>query len=90
MGVMVVSPPSPLPVKAVAPEAVSPLERKNILEKVLAKRLRLGYEVESQTEFGGVVFTPSPRRWLGTRSGRENERLTIEIDEAGGTSISRR
>ena len=90
MGVMVVSPPSPVSVTALAPEAVSPLERKSILEKVLAKQLRLGYEIESQTESGAVVFTPSPRRWLGTRNGRKNERLTIEIDEAGGTSISRR
>ena len=92
VGVMVVSPrpPSPVSAKAVAPEPASDLERRRILENVLAKQLRLGYAVESQTEFGAVVFTPSPRRWLWTRKGRENQRITVAIDEVGRTSISRR
>jgi hypothetical protein len=81
---------SPVTAEAIAPQPVSPLERKRTLEKVLAKQLRLGYEIESQAEFGAVVFTPSPRRWLWTRKGRENQRITVAIDEVGGTSISRR
>jgi hypothetical protein len=48
-------------------------------------KLRLGYEVLSETEFGAVVCTPSPRRWFWTRTGRENQHLNITIDETGRT-----
>ena len=35
---------------------------------VLAKKLRSGYELDSESEFGAVVFT---RRWLWMQSGRD-------------------
>ncbi len=62
-------------------------QRRELLSDVLAMKLRLGYEVVSETEFGAVVCTPSPRRWLRTRTGRENQQLSIAIDETGTTRL---
>jgi hypothetical protein len=64
-------------------------QRMHVLADVLAMKLRLGYEIESETEFGAVIFSPSPRRWLGIRKGQDNQRFTIQIDEDGATNIER-
>jgi hypothetical protein len=64
-------------------------QRMHVLADILAMKLRLGYEIESETEFGAVIFSPSPRRWLGIRKGLDNQRLTIQIDEDGATNIER-
>jgi hypothetical protein len=64
-------------------------QRRQALVEAIAMKRRLGYEVESETEFGAVVFTPSPRRWLGMRDGRENQRLTIAINARSETTTSR-
>ena len=64
-------------------------QRIHVLADTLAMKLRLGYEVESETEFGAVIFSPSPRRWLGIRKGQDNQRFTIQIDEGGATNIER-
>jgi hypothetical protein len=64
-------------------------QRIHVLADTLAMKLKLGYEVESETEFGAVIFSPSPRRWLGIRKGRDNQRFTIEIDQDGATNIER-
>ena len=61
----------------------------HVLADTLALKLRLGYEIESKTEFGAVIFSPSPRRWLGIRKGQDNQRFTIRIDEDGATNIER-
>lgn len=88
MAVSVLSPPS----TDATPEALicSGDRRRQILSDVVAMKLRLGYEVESQTEFDAVVFTPSPRRWLWLLPGPENPRLTIAIDEHGELNMSKR
>jgi hypothetical protein len=69
------------------PAACSPAERRSLLSDVLSMKLRLGYEVVSETEFAAVVRTPSPRRWLGTRTGRANQHLSIAIDDTGRTRL---
>jgi hypothetical protein len=77
------------------PEASAELElgsdeqRMHVLADTLEMKLRLGYEIESETEFGAVIFSPSPRRWLGIRKGQDNQRFTIEINDDGGTNIER-
>lgn len=85
MAVSVLSPPS-----TDATSTGSAERRRQTLSDVLAMKLRLGYEVESQTEFGAVVFTPSRRRWLWMRAGPENPRLIIAIDENGELNMSKR
>lgn len=65
-------------------------ERRSILADAVALRVRLGYEVESRTEFSAVVFTPSPRRWLWMRRGSENSRLTVTVDDDCRVSMSKR
>jgi hypothetical protein len=88
---MAVSVLSPSPAEASAePVTYSTAQRRRVLADVLAMKLRLGYEILSETEFGAVVCTPSPRRWLWTRSGRENQHLGITIDEAGRTRVVKR
>jgi hypothetical protein len=72
-----------------APELGSDEQRTDVLADILAMKHRLGYEIESQTEFGAVIFTPSPRRWLGIRKGTDNQRFTIQIKEDGATNIER-
>jgi len=69
------------------PIACSDVQRKSLLADIVAMKLRLGYEVISETEFSAVVRTPSPRRWLWTRTGRENRHLNIAIDETGRTRL---
>ena len=61
----------------------------HLLADVLAMKLRLGYEIESETYFAAVIFSPSPRRWLGMRKGPVNQRFAIQIDEDGATNIER-
>ena len=36
-----------------------------------------------------VIFSPSPRRWLGIGKGQDNQRFAIQIDEDGATNIER-
>jgi hypothetical protein len=79
-------PPAEAPVQL---ERGSDEQRKHLLAYVLATKHRMGYEIESESEFGAVIFTPSPRRWLRTRKGRENERITVSIGENGSTSFER-
>jgi hypothetical protein len=86
MAVSVLSSP-PSEASASQPASCSTAERRRVLSDVLAMKRRLGYEVLSETEFSVVVCTPSPRRWLGTRSGRENQHLNIAIDETGRTRL---
>jgi hypothetical protein len=87
---MAISAPSHLPAEAsVEPELGSDEQRINVLADTLAMKLRLGYEIESESEFGAVIFSPSPRRWLGVRKGQDNPRFTIQIDEGGATNIER-
>jgi hypothetical protein len=74
---------------SVEPELGSDEQRMHVLADTLAMKLRLGYEIESETEFGAVIFSPSPRRWLGIRKGQDNQRFTIQVDEAGTTNIER-
>jgi hypothetical protein len=69
------------------PVTSSAAERQRTLAEVLAMKVRLGYELVSETEFGAVVCTPSPRRWLGTRAGRKNQHLNITVDETGRTHL---
>jgi hypothetical protein len=69
------------------PVCCSAAQRRRLLSDVLAMKLRLGYEILSESEFSAVVCTPSPRRWLWTRTGRQNTHLTIAIDEAGITRL---
>lgn len=71
------------------PELGSDEQRIHVLADTLAMKLKLGYEVESETEFGAVIFSPSPRRWLGIRKGQDNQRFTIQIDQDGATNIER-
>ncbi len=87
---MAISAPSQLPTEAsVEPELGSDEQRMHVLADTLAMKLRLGYEIESETEFGAVIFSPSPRRWLGIRKGQDNQRFTIQINDDGGTDIER-
>jgi hypothetical protein len=71
------------------PELGSDEQRVHDLADLLATKLRLGYEIESETAFGAVIFSPSPRRWLGMRKGQDNQRFTIQINESGETNIER-
>ena len=81
---------SHLPGEASAePELGSDAQRVHVLSDLLATKLRLGYEIESETEFGAVIFSPSRRRWLGMRKGQDNQRFTIQINESGETNIER-
>lgn len=71
------------------PERGSDEQRRRLLAYVLATKHEMGYEIQSQSEFGAVIFTPSPRRWLRIREGRANDRMTIRIREDGTTDIDR-
>ena len=71
------------------PEGDSSERRRSTLARIVAAKLQLGYELVSKTEFGAVVCTPSPRRWLWTRKGRENRPLNIAIDASGRTHLSK-
>jgi hypothetical protein len=87
---MAISALSHLPAEAsVEPELGSDEQRMHVLADLLATKLRLGYEIESETEFGAVIFSPSPRRWLRIRQGVDNQRFTIQINEDGATRIER-
>ena len=56
---MAISAPSQLPTEAsVEPELGSDEQRMHLLADVLAMKLRLGYEIESETDFAAVVFSP--------------------------------
>ena len=63
-------------------------QRIHVLADILAMKHRLGYEIESETEFGAVI-RGCPRRWLGIRKGVDNQRFTIQINEEGATNIER-
>ena len=80
---------SHLPEASAEPELGSDEQRIHVLADILAMKHRLGYEIESETEFGAVIFSPSPRRWLGIRKGVDNQRFTIQINEEGATNIER-
>ena len=71
------------------PELGSDEQRMHVLADTLAMKLRLGYEIESETEFGAVIFSPSPRRWLGIRKGQDNQRFAIQIHRDRATNIER-
>lgn len=71
------------------PELGSPEQRTGLLAELLAMKLRLGYEIESETDFAAVIFSPSPRRWLRMRKGQDNQRFAIRIGEDGTTHIER-
>ena len=75
---------------SVEPELGSDEQRIHVLADIIELKLRLGYEIESETEFGAVIFSPSPRRWLGIRKGVDNQRFTIEINGDGETRIERK
>lgn len=81
--------PHPSAEASVEPERGSDEQRRRLLAYVLATKHHMGYEIQSETEFGAVIFTPSPRRWLRMRKGQANERMTIKIKEDGTTSIDR-
>jgi hypothetical protein len=70
-------------------EAGSPEQRRSTLARILALKLRLGYELVAEAEFSAVVCTPSPRRWLWMRRGRENQRLNIAVDESGSVHLTK-
>ena len=80
---------SHLPEASAESELGSDEQRIHVLANILAMKHRLGYEIESETEFGAVIFSPSPRRWLGIRKGVDNQRFTIQINEEGATNIER-
>jgi hypothetical protein len=63
------------------PAPVGNEERKRALADALVAKGELGYEIESQTDFEAVIFTPSPRRWLRTRAGRVNDRLIVTMND---------
>jgi hypothetical protein len=63
------------------PALVGVEQKQHAFGEALLAKAELGYEVESQTDFEAVVFTPSPRRWLRTRAGRDNDRLIVTIDD---------
>jgi hypothetical protein len=87
---MATSAPSQLPVEASAElELGSDEQRQHVLADILETKLRLGYEIEYETAFGAVFFSPSPRRWIGMRKGLDNQRFTIQINEDGATNIER-
>ena len=81
-----IHPPAEVPVQL---ERGSDEQRRHLLAYVLAIKHQMGYEIESESEFGAVIFTPSPRRWLRIRKGQDNERITINIGESGLTSFER-
>jgi hypothetical protein len=80
---------SPSPGSRGTPRLASVQQRMETLAALLKVKLGVGYEVESETDFGAVIFTPSPRRWLGLRKGLDNQRVAIMIDETGRTHITR-
>ena len=90
VAVMAVSSPLPSSTDVAPPsEGDSPKRRKALLASILATKLRLGYELESETEFGAVVCTPSPRRWLWMRKGRKNQLVNIAVDASGRAHLSK-
>jgi hypothetical protein len=82
--------PSPVRAGSVEDEPVSFEQRKLAFADALVVKSRLGYEVESQSDFEAVIFSPSPRRWLGTRAGKKNQRLVMTMDGACQTTMRRR
>jgi hypothetical protein len=82
--------PSPVRAGSVEDEPVSLEERKVAFADALLVKDRLGYEVESRTDFEAVIFTPSPRRWLGTRAGTENQRLVMTMNDQCHMTMRRR
>jgi hypothetical protein len=82
--------PSRAPAVPVEDEAVSSEQRKLAFADALGLKSRLGYEIESQSDFEAVIFSPSPRRWLGTRAGKENQRLIMTMDDACDMTMRRR
>ena len=90
VAVMAVSSPLPSSTDTAPPsECDPPKRRKAMLASILAAKLRLGYELVSETEFGAVVCTPSPRRWLWMRKGRKNQHLNIAIDASERAHLSK-
>lgn len=71
-------------------EPVSLEQRKLAFADALLVKGRLGYEVESQSDFEAVIFTPSPRRWMGTRAGKENDRLIMTMNDTCQMTMRRR
>jgi hypothetical protein len=69
---------------------VSLKQRKLAFADALVVKDRLGDEVESQSDFEAVIFTPSPRRWLGTRAGKENHRLIMTMNDTCQMTMRRR
>jgi len=65
-------------------------QRKRALDEALLVKDRMGYEIESQTDFEAVIFTPSPRRWLWTRTGHANDRLVMTVDDECRVTTRRR
>ena len=51
------------------PELGSDEQRSHVLADTLATKLRLGYEIESETEFGAVICTPKPHDLAGRELG---------------------
>jgi len=87
---MAISAPSQLPTEAsVEPELGSDEQRMHLLADVLAMKLRLGYEIESETDFAAVVFSPSRAGGWGCARGQDNQRFAIQIDQDGATNVER-
>jgi hypothetical protein len=82
--------PSPVLDAPVEDGPVSLEDRKLAFADALVVKDRLGYEVESQGDFEAVIFTPSPRRWLGTRAGKENQRLIMTMNDTCQMTMRRR
>jgi hypothetical protein len=87
---MATTPHSSLPTRGVSFESVGGEERKRALAEALVAKGELGYEIESQTDFEAVIFTPSPRRWLGTRAGQVNDRLIVTMNDDCRVTTRRR
>lgn len=91
-GVLVApTPQSTSPVREVPePRSVDLEQRQHAFGEALIAKAELGYEIESQTDFEAIVFTPSPRRWLWTRAGRANDRLIVTINDECHVTTRRR
>ena len=72
------------------PELSGAEQRTHALGEALLAKDRMGYEIESQTDFEAVIFTPSPRRWLWTRTGHANDRLVMTVDDECRVTTRRR
>ena len=85
------TPPSPSTGRDIlaSPEPVGD-ERQRALALALVAKTELGYEVESKADFEAVIFSPSPRRWLRTRPGRENDRLVVSVNDDCQVTTRRR